>query len=192
ELRRRSGLPVDMLEKLAAADAFRSLGHDRRQAHWAVRAVPKAKPLPLFEHVGEVVPEPSVALPDAALSEEVVADYQTLRLSLRAHPMELLRSRYARQGIVTCAALQAMKDGARASVAGVVLVRQRPGSASGVVFMTVEDETGIANIVFWPSVFEKYRAAVMGGRLVRIEGRVQRLEATLGGPKPAVPVVHLV
>ena len=192
ELRRRSGLPVDMLEKLAAADAFRSLGHDRRQAHWAVRAVPKAKPLPLFEHVGEVVPEPSVTLPDAALSEEVVADYQTLRLSLRAHPMELLRSRYASQGVVTCAALQAMKDGTRASVAGVVLVRQRPGSASGVVFMTVEDETGIANIVFWPSVFEKYRAAVMGGRLVRIEGRVQRLEATLGGPKPAVPVVHLV
>ena len=192
ELRRRSGLPVDMLEKLASADAFRSLGHDRRQAHWAVRAVPKAKPLPLFEHVGEVVPEPSVALPDAALSEEVVADYQTLRLSLRAHPMELLRTRYARQGVVTCAALQALKDGARASVAGVVLVRQRPGSASGVVFMTVEDETGIANIVFWPSVFEKFRAAVMGGRLVRIEGRVQRLESTPGGAKPAVPVVHLV
>ncbi|MGK2286549.1 error-prone DNA polymerase [Pedomonas sp. V897] len=192
EVRRRSGLPVDMLEKMAAADAFRSLGHDRRQAHWAVRAVPKARPLPLFEHVGEVVPEPAVSLPDMALSEEVVADYQSLRLSLKAHPMALLRPRYARQGVSTCAGLQTLRDGARASMAGVVLVRQRPGSASGVVFMTVEDETGIANIVFWPGVFEKYRAAVMGGRLVRIEGRIQRLEATPDGPKPAVPVVHLV
>lgn len=192
ELRRRSGIPVDALEKLAAADAFRSLGHDRRQAHWAVKAVPKAKPLPLFEHVGEVVPEPVVQLPDMALSEEVVADYQTLRLSLKAHPMELLRPRYARHGIRTCAGVQAAADGARVSVAGVVLIRQRPGSASGVVFMTVEDETGIANVVFWPSIFEKYRPVIMGGRLVRIEGRIQRLEASADGPKPAVPVVHLV
>ena len=192
ELRRRSGLPVDALEKLAAADAFRSLGHDRRQAHVAVRSVPKAKPLPLFEHVGEVVPEPTMSLPDMALAEETVVDSHALGQSLKAHPMELLRPRYAGLGIRTCASLQTAVDGVRASVIGVVLARQRPENAGGVVFLTLEDETGTASIMFWPSVFEKYRAAVMEGRLVRIEGRVQRLEARPGGRGSSGSAVHLV
>ncbi|MCH8683715.1 OB-fold nucleic acid binding domain-containing protein [Pedomonas mirosovicensis] len=106
--------------------------------------------------------------------------------------MELLRPRYAGLGIRTCASLQTAVDGVRASVIGVVLAHQRPENAGGVVFLTLEDETGTASIMFWPSVFEKHRAAVMEGRLVRIEGRVQRLEARPGGRGSSGSAVHLV
>ena len=110
------------------------------------------------------------------LSEHVVNDYRTLRLSLKAHPMSFLRARIAAACIVSCADLKRTRDGARVSVAGVVLVRQRPGSAAGVVFMTIEDETGVANSVIWPKVLERERKVVMGARLVVVHGRVQRHE----------------
>ncbi|MET0869544.1 MAG: error-prone DNA polymerase [Methyloceanibacter sp.] len=178
DLWRRSGLKRANLERLAAADSFRSLGLDRRQALWEVRGLPLEIPLPLFEHAGteEAGAEQEVALPVMPLSEHVVNDYRTLRLSLKAHPMSFLRARIAAMRIAACADLKQCRDGARVSVAGVVLVRQRPGSAQGVVFMTVEDETGIANSVIWPNVLERERKVVMGARLVVVHGRVQRHE----------------
>lgn len=175
---RRSGLKRAILERLAAADAFRSLGLDRRQALWEVRGLPKELPLPLFDRAGttETGAEPEVALPAMPLSEHVVNDYRTLRLSLKAHPMSFLRARVRQAHIAACADLKAMRDGTWVSVAGVVLVRQRPGSAQGVVFMTIEDETGVANAVIWPKVLERERKVVMGTRLVVVHGRIQRHE----------------
>jgi error-prone DNA polymerase len=178
DLWRRSGIGRASLEKLAAADAFRSLGLDRRQALWEVRGLPKEVPFPLFDHAHavEMGAEEEAALPVMPLSEHVVNDYRTLRLSLKAHPMSFLRARVAAARISSCADLRASRDGARTSVAGVVLVRQRPGSAQGVVFMTIEDETGVANSVIWPKVLERERKVVMGARLVVVHGRVQRHE----------------
>jgi error-prone DNA polymerase len=175
---RRSGLKRASLEKLAAADAFRSLGLDRRQALWEVRGLPKELPLPLFEHAdaAESGTEQEVTLPVMPLSEHVVNDYRTLRLSLKAHPLSFLRDRIKAARYAACADLKAMRDGAKVSVAGVVLVRQRPGSAAGVVFMTIEDETGVANSVIWPKVLERERKVVMGARLVVVHGRIQRHE----------------
>jgi error-prone DNA polymerase len=115
-------------------------------------------------------------LPVMPLSEHVVNDYQTLRLSLKAHPVSFLRSRFAQARIATCRDLASARDSAWVSVAGVVLVRQRPGTAKGVVFMTIEDETGIANAVIWPKTLERHRRVVMGARLVLIRGRIQRHE----------------
>jgi error-prone DNA polymerase len=178
DLWRRSGVGRATLERLAAADAFRSLGHDRRQALWEVRGLPKELPLPLFDHAAssEAGAEPHVTLPIMPLSEHVVNDYRTLRLSLKAHPMSFLRAAIMRENILSCADLRRTRDGARVSVAGVVLVRQRPGSAAGVVFMTIEDETGVANSVIWPKVLERMRKVVMGARLVVVHGRIQRHE----------------
>ena len=178
ELWRRSGVSRACLERLAAADAFRSLGLDRRQALWEVRGLPKEIPLPLFEHAdaAEIGDEQPVALPIMPLPEHVVNDYRTLRLSLKAHPMSFLRERAKARRILSCADLKTTRDGSRVSVAGVVLVRQRPGSAAGVVFMTIEDETGVANSVIWPKVLERERIVVMGARLVVVHGRVQRHE----------------
>ena len=178
DLWRRSGLKRATLERLAAADAFRSLGLDRRQALWEVRGLPKDLPLPLFDHANqaETGAEPEVALPLMPLSEHVVNDYRTLRLSLKAHPMSFLRARVSASRIAACANLRTMRDGAWVKVAGVVLVRQRPGSAQGVVFMTIEDETGVANSVIWPNVLERMRKVVMGARLVVVHGRIQRHE----------------
>ncbi len=187
------------LERLAEADCFRSLqvelgsaktGLDRRQALWQVKGLAKARPLPLFDwrdtesndggtgsdRSGEGCIEPAVALPAMPLSEHVVNDYQTLRLSLKAHPMSFLRERLAARRVVPCCALRGMNDGATVTVAGVVLVRQRPGTAKGIVFMTIEDETGVANSVVWPKTLERYRKVVMGARLILIHGRIQRHE----------------
>jgi error-prone DNA polymerase len=175
ELAARCAMKVPTLEKLAAADAFRSLGLDRRQALWQVKALANAAPLPLFSwgEEREAREEADVRLPEMALSEHVVNDYQTLRLSLKAHPMSFLREDFRRARVLSCAEMSRAKDGARVSVAGVVLVRQRPGSGN-VVFMTIEDETGIANAVIWPKLLEKFRKVVMTSRLILIEGRVQK------------------
>jgi error-prone DNA polymerase len=164
-----------MLEKLAAADAFRSLGLDRRQALWEVKALANAPPLPLFAwgEARDIGEEAEVRLPEMALSEHVVNDYQTLRLSLKAHPMSFLRDDFRRDRVLSCDELGKANNGARVRVAGVVLVRQRPGSGN-VVFMTVEDETGIANVVIWPKLLERFRKVVMTSRLILIEGRVQK------------------
>ena len=181
DLWRRAGVRRATLERLAAADAFRSLGLDRRQALWQVRALGEDAPLPLFAQADakDTGPEPEVALPRMPLSEHVINDYQTLRLSLKAHPMRFLRPRFRAARVATCADVQAMRDGQPVTVAGVVLVRQRPGSAKGVVFMTLEDETGVANAVIWPKVLARYRKIVMGARLVHIRGRIQRHQAII-------------
>jgi error-prone DNA polymerase len=172
---RDTGLPKRALILLADADAFRSIGLDRRAALWAVRRLPDDVPLPLFEIAAarEQPDEDARPLPLMPLPEQVVADYQTIRLSLKGHPMEFLRSMFAKEQVVTCAAVCDANDRQRVRCAGVVLVRQRPGSAKGVVFMTLEDETGIANIVVWPKVMEHFRKEVMGARLILIEGTIQ-------------------
>ena len=176
DLWRRGGVRPAALEKLAAADAFRSLGLDRRQALWEVKALSKAKPLPLFAFADaqDSGIEPPVLLPEMPLSEHVVNDYQTLRLSLKAHPMSFLRSHCRAERVTDNQTLGTLRNGAAVAVAGVVLVRQRPGSAKGVVFLTLEDETGVCNAVVWPTVLEAHRAIVMGARLMLIRGRIQR------------------
>ncbi len=173
---RITALPKRALILLADADAFRSLGLDRRAALWAVRRLPDDLPLPLFEaaQAREQQDEQAAPLPQMPMAEHVVADYQTVRLSLKGHPLEFLRATFAAERVVTCREVSdTRRNGRRARCAGVVLVRQRPGSAKGVIFMTIEDETGIANIVVWPAVMEKYRKEVMGARLVLVEGRIQ-------------------
>ena len=172
----RTGIPAPAIIKLAEADAFRSIGIDRRQALWQARALAKAKPLPLFAHADaeDAGADTPVALPDMALGEHVVNDYQTLKLSLKAHPMSFLRARCEDMGVTGNDAIKTLKDMRKVKVAGVVLVRQRPGSAKGVVFITLEDEFGVCNIVVWPKVLEAFRGTVMGARLMLISGRVQR------------------
>ena len=172
---RDTGLPKRALILLADADAFRSLGLDRREALWAVRRLPDDVPLPLFEAATarEQPDEGAKPLPEMPRPEQVVADYQTIRLSLKGHPMEFLRDTFTKERVVACHTINQSNDRRRVRCAGVVLVRQRPGSAKGVVFMTLEDETGIANIVVWPKVMEQYRKEVMGARLILVEGYIQ-------------------
>ena len=175
-IRHNSSLNIATLERLAANDALRSLGLDRRQGLWAVRGLMSDTQLPLFEAsetntIGEDV---AVALPTMRESEHVVADYQTHRLSLKAHPLSFLRAAYKKRGIICAADLLVMKSKQRCTIAGVVLVRQRPGTAKGVLFMTIEDETGIANIIVWKKNWERQRKIVMTARLIEITGEVQR------------------
>lgn len=172
---RDTGLPKRALILLADADAFRSLGLDRREALWQVRRLPDDVPLPLFEAATarEQPDEHAKPLPLMPRAEQVVADYQTIRLSLKGHPMEFLREMFSRERVVACKEISHENERRRVRCAGVVLVRQRPGSASGVVFMTLEDETGIANVVVWPKIMEQYRKEVMGARLVLVEGYIQ-------------------
>ncbi|HYN00732.1 MAG TPA: OB-fold nucleic acid binding domain-containing protein, partial [Aestuariivirgaceae bacterium] len=176
DLRHRAGTSIASLEKLAAADAFRSLGLDRRTALWQVKALARAKPLPLFEAAcaDDQGVELPVTLPPMRLSEHVVNDYQTIKLSLKAHPMSFLRERCKTERIVDNSQLKDIANGKAVSVAGIVLVRQRPGSAKGVVFITLEDEFGVCNLVVWPKALEAYRAIVMGARLLLVRGRIQR------------------
>ena len=176
-LRHRAGLSVAAIETLTGADAFRSMNLDRRQALWQARALAEAPPLPLFEAAEEREdgPEPAVALPAMTDGEQVVEDYRTLRLSLRAHPLSFLRDRLAARGALAAETMARAGDGDRAATAGLVLVRQRPGSARGVIFMTLEDETGVVNVVVWPNILEKYRRAILGARLALVQGKVQRV-----------------
>ncbi|MDB5548652.1 MAG: polymerase alpha subunit [Tardiphaga sp.] len=183
---RATKLPKRALVLLADADAFRSIGLDRRGALWAVRRLPDDVPLPLFESADarELSDESAEPLPQMPAAEHVVADYQTIRLSLKGHPMQFLRRLFDAERVMTCKRVSDTRsNGRRASCAGVVLVRQRPGSAKGVVFMTLEDETGIANVVVWPSILEQFRKEVMGARLILVEGTIQASEEG---------VVHLV
>ncbi|MGB0967948.1 MAG: error-prone DNA polymerase [Halocynthiibacter sp.] len=169
----RAGLRPDVLTRLAEADAFSDMGLTRRAALWQVKAIQSPKPLPLFNDPidGENIQEPNVQLPNMQLGEEVVEDYVSTSLTLRAHPMELLRPLLP--GLMTHASLSEIPLG-RYSVCGLVITRQRPGTASGVIFLTLEDETGVSNVVVWPKVYERFRRVVMGGRLLRITGYLQR------------------
>ena len=178
DLRRRAALPPSALDRLAEADAYGSLNLTRRQGLWAARGAAPASSAPLFEAMGlnEADGRPPEALPVLAPSEEVVGDYQTIRLSLKGHPVAFLRERLAQAGAVTARACEGVANNQRVKVGGVVLVRQRPGTAKGVCFMTVEDETGVANLVVWPDLFERFRPVAMGARMVLATGRVQRAE----------------
>jgi error-prone DNA polymerase len=175
----RSGISRAGMERLAEADAFRSIGLDRRAALWEVRALDPlsaAERLPLFADAGDCTDlqeEPQMTLPLMPLGEHVVSDYRSISLSLKAHPIMFLREKLSAEGIVATEKLAEMQSGRRVSVAGLVLVRQRPGTASGVIFATLEDETGVANIIVWPKIFERFRAIVLGARLLRVWGKLQ-------------------
>ncbi|MCW2359821.1 MULTISPECIES: error-prone DNA polymerase [Bradyrhizobium] len=178
---RRAGVPSAALVQLAEADAFRpALGLARREALWAIKAL-RDEPLPLFAAASareaEIVPElkePAVVLRPMTAGSEVVEDYGHVGLTLRAHPLSFLREDLRRRRIVTCAEAMATRDGRWLEAAGIVLVRQRPGSAKGVMFITIEDETGIANLVVWAKVFEANRRAVMSASMMAVRGRIQR------------------
>jgi len=172
----RSGLTPSEIERLADLDGFRSLGLDRRDALWATRSLNRVggrEDLPLFESREDRACEPDANLPPMLLGEHVVEDYRTIGLSLKTHPAGLLRDELRAQRCIKNEMLTQVRNGDRVRVSGLVLVRQRPGTASGVIFMTLEDETGIANIVVWPRMFEQYRTQILGGRLVAIDGVVQ-------------------
>ncbi len=175
-LRERAGLSPAHIERLASADCFASLNLTRRQALWDARSLIAGPDLPLFRAAAqrdEGVERAKTQLPVMPLSEEVVADYQTTRLSLKAHPMAFLRPQLAERGFVRACDLRARKFRSMVQVAGVVLIRQRPGSAKGVCFITLEDETGVINLVVWPDLKEKQRRVVMGARLMEVRGRVE-------------------
>ncbi|HEX3674408.1 MAG TPA: error-prone DNA polymerase [Rhizomicrobium sp.] len=175
EFVRRAALPRPALVALAEADALRSFGMDRREAAWAVRRLPDDNELPLFAalRAPELPQEHIAALPVMPLSEHVLADYRTMRLSLKGNPMEFLRDMLTQERVASCRDVSEGRDGAKVRCAGIVLVRQMPGD-SGVVFVTLSDETGIANLVVWPRVFQSFRKEVMGARLLLVEGNIQR------------------
>ncbi len=163
------------LRLLADADAFCSIGLDRREALWAVRRLPDDNPLPLFAAADarELADEADAFLPVMPLAEHIAADYQTVRLSLKGHPMGILRPLFRSEGLTTCVETTSSRDGSWVRTAGVVLVRQRPGKGNA-IFITLEDETGVVNTVLWARTFEHYRKEVMGARLLALEGRLQR------------------
>ena len=198
----RTGLSPRVLERLADADVFHSLGLTRREALWAAKALGRVgdseDDLPLFgpaviRRDGRVsgtseprggspagayddtlrMGEPDVHLPPMPLGEEVVNDYRFLRLSLRAHPAQFLRADLTQRGIIHNETLRNLKTGTRVKISGLVTCRQRPGSANGVVFMTIEDESAVANVIVWPKIFERVRPVVLGARYVAVSGRVQ-------------------
>ncbi len=173
---RASGASVGALQRLAAADAFGSMGLDRRGALWSVQPL-RDTPLPLFEQADAPDEEGGDALPETDARARVLHDYGSTGLSLKAHPVSFIRAELDRRGVTPAAELRSDRlcpQGRRVSVAGVVLVRQRPGTASGVVFITLEDETGIANLVVWPKVYERFRRVVRLSRCLLVRGRVER------------------
>jgi error-prone DNA polymerase len=177
EIALRAELSRQCLELLAEADALRSLGLDRRAGLWAVKALaPEVKvesEAPLLALMGAPA-EKAVRLPTMGLAAHVAEDYRTTSLSLKAHPCAFFRPLLQSLGAVTASRLTTLEDGARVAIAGVVLIRQRPGTAKGVVFVTLEDETGSANAVVWRNVFTANRRAVMGSSFLLVRGRLQR------------------
>ena len=177
---RRAGLDGAALEKLARADAFASMGLSRREGLWAARrfvaanANGDAKPLPLFEAAGDDGwgAETPVTLPEMSPGEAVMADYASLRMSLRDHPVGLLRAGFP--GAMPAELLIEADNDSWITVVGLVLARQRPGTAKGVIFATLEDETGVANIIVWPKIYERFRRIVLTARLLKVTGRLQR------------------
>jgi error-prone DNA polymerase len=170
DLARRSGASRATLARLAAADAMRSLGLDRRQAVWQVLALSDEPPL--FE--GHEPEEPKPNLPEMSLADTVFTDYGTIGLSLSAHPISLVRGELKRLRVQHNRVLKHTRQGQRICVSGLVLVRQRPGTAGGIVFGTLEDETGTANLIIRPQIYEKYRRVAHGSTALIAEGRVER------------------
>jgi error-prone DNA polymerase len=186
EFASRTGLGVPALKLLAEADTFRSIGLDRRQSLWAVAryfetGTPSSlcEDLPIFADTSATPAEPHVSLPAMPLGEHVLTDYATIKMSLKAHPMALLRRVFADLGYVQTKELAILSVNRMVKVAGIVLIRQRPGSAKGVIFSTLEDETGIANIITWPKTFERYRRTVIAARLLGVRGTLQREQGVI-------------
>jgi error-prone DNA polymerase len=178
EVRRRAGIGRGALRRLAAADAFTSLGLSRRRALWAIGGLDET-PLPLMEAAAtaaarDQAAEPEVSLPASPLSEQVGDDYRALTLSLKAHPMALLRRCLSEQGYTASDGLAGLAQGRRVKTAGVVITRQRPGTASGVIFITLEDEIGHVNLIVWPKTFERFRVAVLQATIMAVSGPIQR------------------
>ena len=179
DLWRRTGLAERYLELLAEADTCGSAGINRRQALWSVKAL--RKPLPLFAAADQRIQnwtpdthEPAVTLTPLTAGENVLQDYATISFSLRAHPLKFLRRELEAARWQPLGGLKDLKDGAFVRIAGLVLVRQRPGSANGIVFVTLEDETGQGNLVVWPNMFEQHRGIVMASRMMACAGKLQR------------------
>ena len=186
----RTGLPSHVIERLADADAFGSLGLTRRQALWAAKALGRVgdqdDDLPLFRADTAQAPapvssarEPAVELPPMSAGEEVVNDYRFLELTLRAHPASFLRADLARRGIMRNEELRTIGSGAHVRISGLVTIRQRPGTAQGVIFMTIEDETSVANIIVWPRTFERFRPIILGARYIAVSGELQQESGVL-------------
>jgi len=181
DLWRRSDVPVASLVQLAEADAMNeSLGLARRQALWALKAL-RDEPLELFAAASrreartvEEIREPSVSLRAMTAGGEVVEDYRHVGLSLRQHPASFLRADLTSRRVVTCADAMNARDGKWLTTAGLVLVRQKPGSAKGVMFITIEDETGVTNLVVWPSLYERQRRIILAAGMIAVKGRIQR------------------
>ncbi|MEO1553822.1 MAG: error-prone DNA polymerase [Pseudomonadota bacterium] len=169
---RRAGVGRGALTKLAGADAFAIYGLERRDALWSVKGLGADRPLPLFEKTGEGLPEADASLPMLSLHESVFEDYVATRLTLRDHPVNLLRNKLPR--FSPSERHRMTTDGAWLAVAGLVITRQRPGTASGVIFLTLEDDAAVSNVVVWPKVFAKFRKEVMAGRLLHVRGKLQR------------------
>lgn len=182
DVQHRSGVDVAAIQRLAAADAFRSVDRDRRAALWDSRTLRQAPDLPLFRYAdarpegGEGAP---VRLPETHPAEHVVSDYQTMRLSLKAHPLSFLRERLDARRFTPAADLRSLRYGRSVRVSGLVLIRQKPGTAKGVCFITLEDETGVINLVIWPDIMKRYRREIMAGRMLEVEGSVQMDEAVI-------------
>lgn len=190
----RAGLSPKIMETLVRADAFASLDLSRREALWQIKAL-KAIPLPLFEQVGEAETseEATPPLPKMTLGQEVVADYSALRLSLKAHPLKILRPCFGRH--LTSRELETQPNNAPVRLAGLVIIRQRPGTAKGVIFATIEDEHGTANIIIWPKVYDQFRRIVLTARLLEVKGRLQTSQPARKGQPPAkdeTKIIHVV
>jgi error-prone DNA polymerase len=166
---RKVGVAEAALERLADADAFRSIGLNRRQALWEVSA--QERPLPVLP---DRQAEEKVSLPEMSLAEHVIQDYASVSLSLKAHPVSFAREQLDMFRTTAAAKLADLKDGAPVKTAGIVLVRQRPGTASGICFITIEDETGTANLVVFKHLFDKYRNEILQSTLLMVEGKLQR------------------
>ncbi len=175
EMARRTGVESAAIRKLADADAFRSMGLDRREGLWAVRRLPDDEPLPLFQaaRARELGEEAAANLPMMPLKEHIATDYQTTRLSLKGHPMQILRPMFRAERVLSAAEVMAQKHGRLVRAAGVVLVRQRPGTGNA-IFVTMEDETGVVNALIWARLFETFRREVMAARLMEVEGTIEK------------------
>jgi error-prone DNA polymerase len=185
DLWRRAVVPVSTLYGMAKADGFQGLGLSRREAAWAIKSL-RDEALPLFAAADDrdkilrpEIVEPAVTLTPMTLGREVVEDYRSKGLSLREHPLRFLRENLSQRGYLPCSALRDTPDGRRISIAGLVLVRQMPGSAKGVMFITLEDETANANLIVWPSVFENNRRAILGASMFGCRGKVQNANSVI-------------
>lgn len=184
QIKRGAQLNARAMELLSGADAFSSLDLSRRGALWQAKGL-KSGELPLFAHISEYGHEEETALPQMQWSEEVVHDYKSLRLSLKGHPLEFFREEFLGKGLKSSSDIKDMPNGSFVGVAGLVILRQRPGTANGVLFMTLEDEFGSMNLIVWPKTMEKYRKECLRGKFVVVYGHLQKGDGGKMGKSPS-------